>query len=283
LDRLNQIRLPLDGTYDYKYDGSGVTVFILDTGIRLSHVELSEISVTCGFNAIESENCDDLFGHGTHVAGSVASKTYGVAKKANLVAVKVLDKRGSGSYAGIIAGIDYVMEQKVANPDTPMVINMSINGSTSDSVNEATEQAVNAGIVVVVAAGNSKTDACNSTPAGVEKVITVGASEIQSKFFRENDRRAQYSNYGSCVDIFALGTRVESLSAADDTGTAVMSGTSMASPHVAGAAALYLQKDPTMTPAEVRSAMINDATNYQMMWLYQRQSPNKLLNTKNID
>lgn len=260
----------------------------MDTGIRSSHVELSDVSAICGFNAIQDETCDDLRGHGTHVAGIVASKTYGVAKQVNLVSVKVLDRSGNGDITGAIAGLDYIIAQKLDKPDTPMVVNMSLAGDLDASFNEATAKAVDAGIVVVVAAGNDSSDACYGSPASVKTAITVGAAEKASGssgflWMKTRDVRASYSNYGPCVDIFAWGTKVVSLGITSDTATASKSGTSMSCPHVSGAAALYLQRDPTLRPAHVTTAMMIDASSRQLIWKYQNQSPNKMLNTKHID
>lgn len=295
LDRLNQRSLPLDGNYDYAYDGAGVTVFIFDTGIRASHVELAAVNVTCGFNAVahEEASCDDLGGHGTHVAGSVASTTYGVAKRVQLVSVKVLNRYGNGAYSGVLAGLEYVIQQKQANPDRPMVINMSLGGSRSDAINDAIHTAVTQyGIVVVVAAGNAESDACLSSPSSASEAITVGAAQAASAggilsqwlffFLPKRDRRAAYSNYGPCVDLFAWGTSVSSLGIANDKDVTVKSGTSMAAPYVAGAAALYLHRNPSWTPEQVRTAMMDDASTETLMRPYQQDSPNRMINTQNI-
>jgi aqualysin 1 len=292
LDRINQKQLPLDGTYDYVYDGKGVTVFVVDTGIRATHVELSSISVTCGYTAFPAEGCDDMNGHGTHVAGSIASRTFGVAKKANLVNVKVLDKNGGGTFGTLLAGLDYIIQQKQQNPFTPMVANLSLSGGKSDSLNDAVNAAVQAGIILVVAAGNDDVNACQVSPAGANLPITVGASHQASStgilafvsllFSRRRDRRASFSNFGSCVDIYTWGVQVQSLGISSPTAVVYKTGTSMATPHVTGAAAIYLSRNPNMTAAEVKTVLIQDASTQQLQWLHQKGSPNRILNTQNI-
>jgi aqualysin 1 len=200
LDRIDQKSLPLDQTYEYRSDGNGVKVFVIDTGVRKTHIDFQGREPICGFDAFGSANgaqgCVDDNGHGTHVAGIVGGKRSGVAKNVSLISVKALGADGSGSWASIIAGIDHVIGEKIANPDTPMVINMSIGGMVVLSLNQAVESAVDAGVVVVVAAGNENNDACLSSPASVRKAITVGAST-------EQDQRAFFSNYGACLDLFA--------------------------------------------------------------------------------
>jgi subtilisin family serine protease len=203
-----------------------------------------------------------------------------VAKNAALVGVKVLDSNGSGSNSDVIAGIDYVVEQKKANPSTPMIINMSLGGFHANSLNEVVDRAVDAGVVTVVAAGNNGRNACLFSPASASKAITVGASTISNWFDR--DRRAEYSNFGQCVDIFAPGSGIRSAFARDDEDVAELSGTSMASPHVAGAAALVLQKNPTMSPDQVKQALVDGATKGKLMRIFNRWTPNLILNTANI-
>jgi subtilisin family serine protease len=298
LDRINQKSLPLDGVYDYAYDGRGVKVFVLDSGVKADHVEFSDISVTCGFNAMAAEepSCDDLNGHGTHVAGSIASRTFGVAKRATIVSVKIVNKDGAGTFASVLAGLDYVLAQKLANPTTPMVVNMSIAGGRIDSANDAVNAVADAGVVIVAAAGNANGDACQASPASATGAIAVGASRpvsptATSGFFHtllsrfiptRGDRRAEFSNYGTCVDLFAYGVGVVSLGRGSTTELATKSGTSMSSPHVAGAAALYLSRNPSLTAAQVKQLLLQDASAQQMMMRYQMESPNLTLNTKNV-
>jgi subtilisin family serine protease len=205
LDRIDQFSTPLDGAYTYDWDGSGVTVFILDSGIRTTHVEF-EGRATCGFdffnpNVTSPDRCRDVYSHGTHVAGIVAGRTDGVAKNANVVAVKVMDDNGDGSDSSVLAGMDYVLQQKQEHPDTPMVVNMSFLGALDSRFNKAVARLVNAGIVVVAAVGNYRKNACLFSPGSSRKVLTVGATMYNAKLQR--DRATNFSNYGSCVDIYA--------------------------------------------------------------------------------
>ncbi len=252
LDRIDQSNLPLDDTYEYTYTGAGVQVYIFDSGIRKSHEDFGG-RATCGINLISTETCTDLNFHGTHVAGTVGGTISGVAKGVQLVDVKVLDKSGRGSFSGILTGLEYVIAQKQNNPTIPMVINMSLGGNVVlPEVEDAIDDAVNAGIVVVVAAGNSALDACEQTPAYVSSAVTTGASNM-------DDTRADFSNFGDCVDIYAPGVDIVSAYYTGDDEYAYASGTSMAAPHIAGVAALYLEVNPTWTPAQVWNAMRDDA------------------------
>ncbi|GAX26484.1 hypothetical protein FisN_23Lh009 [Fistulifera solaris] len=249
LDRIDQTSLPLDGTYEYDYDGTGVKVYILDTGIRSTHQELVG-RVTCGQNFVIGEDCGDSNGHGTHVAGTVGGLTVGVAKNVNLVTVKVFGFDGSAEFSTIINAIEFVIAD---SPGSLKVINMSLGGpGRFTEFEEVIDDAVAAGIVVVVAAGNEATQACNASPSYVPSAITVGASDIF-------DAVAVFSNHGSCVDIFAPGVDVYSAYWFDDDAYAILGGTSMAAPAVAGTAALYLQANPTWTPDQVWNAMRDDA------------------------
>lgn len=249
LDRIDQRDLPLIGTYVYNADGTGVRSYILDTGILPSHVDFGG-RVTSGFTAIsDGRGTSDCNGHGTHVAGTVGGTTWGVAKNTQLVAVRVLNCRGSGTTSGVIAGVDWV----TANHVKPAVANMSLVGGASSTLDNAVSNAVAAGVTFVVAAGNSNANACNYSPARAASAITVGATT-------STDARASYSNFGSCLDIFAPGSAITSAWYTSTTSTNTISGTSMASPHVAGAAALYLQGTPGASPASVASALTGNAT-----------------------
>ncbi len=251
LDRIDQRGSALNNTYTYTEDGTGVSVYVVDTGILYGHVDFGGRAVF-GYDAIgglanPGSDCD---GHGTHVAGTVGGATWGVAKNATLVAVRVLDCSGSGSWSGVLAGVDWITQ----NGSTPGVVNMSLGGSGSNSTLEnAITNSINAGFTYAIAAGNSNADACNYTPARTPAAITVGSTT-------SSDARSSFSNFGSCVDVFAPGSSIVSTYYTSTTATATLSGTSMASPHVAGVAALYLQANPSATPADVRNAIVGGAT-----------------------
>jgi subtilisin family serine protease len=266
LDRADQRALPLNKAFTAG-NAANVTAYVLDTGIRTSHSEFGGRARN-GYDFIDDDAvANDCNGHGTHVAGTVGGRTYGVAKDVKLVGVRVLDCNGSGSYSAIIAGIDWVTKHAVK----PAVANMSIGGSVSSSLNAAVTRSIAAGVTYAVAAGNDNRDACRQSPAAAPNAITVAASDSR-------DVRASFSNYGKCVDIFAPGVKITSASYRSDTGTAVMSGTSMASPHVAGAAALVLGAHPAYTPAQVRDALVNNATT-GLISSPGSGSPNKLMYT----
>ena len=251
LDRIDQRALPLDGNVTRRQTGLGVTTYIIDTGVYAGHSEFIG-RVATGFSAVSDGNgTDDCQGHGTHVAGTVAGSTYGVAPQATVVPVRVLDCSGSGSTAGVIAGIDWMIAHHTAG--TPAVANLSLGGGYSPAMNEAVARAVADGIVMAVAAGNENEDACGVSPASEASAMTVGATEA-------NDARAYYSNFGSCVDIFAPGSSIVSAGTSSPTARRSLSGTSMATPHVAGAAALLLEVTPALTPAAVASALSISAT-----------------------
>jgi subtilisin family serine protease len=253
LDRVDQRSRPLSTTFSYTRTGSGVTAYIIDTGLRLGHNEFGGRAVS-GFDAIDGGSADDCNGHGTHVGGTVGGKTYGVAKKVKLVAVRVLDCTGAGTWSGVIAGIDWV----TANRSGPSVANLSLGGPVNSSVDYAVKRMIAAGVATAIAAGNGDAygfaqDACRSSPARVLGAMTIGASN-------KSDAKAPWSNYGSCVDWFAPGVGITSAWHTGDAATSTISGTSMATPHTAGVAALYLQGSPGATPLQVRDALFGKLT-----------------------
>jgi subtilisin family serine protease len=266
LDRVDQRTLPLNATFTYADSAPAVTAYIIDTGIRLSHTDFTG-RVRSGYDAVDGGAADDCNGHGTHVAGTVGGTTYGVAKRVRLVAVRVLGCDGSGTNSGVIAGMDWV----VATAQKPAVANMSLGGGYSAATNSAIGRLTAANVFVAVAAGNSGQDACRSSPASAPSATTVAAST-------KTDARASYSNWGSCVDLYAPGSGITSAWYQNDTQTNTISGTSMASPHVAGAAALHLAARPTDTPANVDAALKGRATP-NVITGNRRDTPNLLLFT----
>jgi subtilisin family serine protease len=264
LDRIDQRARPLNGTYTYPNTAGNVHAYIIDTGIRFSHNDFGG-RATSGYDAVDGGSADDCNGHGTHVSGTVGGSTYGVAKSVSLVAVRVLDCSGSGSISGVIAGINWV----TSNAIKPAVANMSLGGSASTSLDSAVTRSITAGITYAVAAGNNNGNACSTSPARVATAITVGATT-------NTDARASYSNYGSCLDLFAPGSSITSDWYSSNTATNTISGTSMASPHTAGAAALVLSAHPAYTPAQVRDSLVNSATT-NVVTSPGTSSPNRLL------
>jgi subtilisin family serine protease len=251
LDRIDQRDLPLSGTYSYTATGAGVRAYIVDTGVRPDHVDFGG-RVTSGYTAISDGNgTNDCNGHGTHVAGTVAGTTWGVAKAATVVPVRVLDCGGSGTWSGVIAGMDWIAANHSAG--APGVANMSLGGGAISSVDDAVQRVINKGVSVVVAAGNSNANACNYSPARAPHAITVGASV-------STDARASYSNFGTCLDLFAPGSSIRSAWYTSTTATNTISGTSMAAPHVAGAAALILEGTSGVAPAQVTENILAAAT-----------------------
>jgi subtilisin family serine protease len=267
LDRSDQRSRPLNGTYVYNWTGSGVRAYIIDTGINTSHTQFGG-RASASYDAIgDGRNGQDCNGHGTHVAGTVGGSTYGIAKSVSLRAVRVLNCSGSGTNSGVIAGVDWVR----ANRQLPAVANMSLGGGASSALDTAVNNAINSGVTFVVAAGNSNANACNYSPARVAAAITVGSTT-------STDARSSFSNYGTCVDIFAPGSSITSAWYSSTTATNTISGTSMASPHVAGAAALYLQANPGASNATVRNALVNGST-ANVVTGAGTGSPNRLLYT----
>lgn len=252
LDRLDQTDLPLDGSYTYATKAEGVTAYIVDTGINTLHQEFGG-RARWGANAVFTESATDCNGHGTHVAGTVGGATYGVAKGVSLVAVKVADCRGEATLSAITGGIDWMVRDSLKSPNVPAVANMSLGGGYSFTLNRAVTRAIASGITFTVAAGNSSRDACTGSPAGVPQAVTVGATDVY-------DRRASFSDYGSCVDLSAPGVAITSAWKGSTTALARASGTSMAAPHAAGVAALVLAEGlasggPRRTPAQVAETL----------------------------
>ena len=253
LDRIDA-RSGLDGTYTYANDGTGVTAYIIDTGLRYTHSEFGT-RASFGYDSFGGDG-SDCNGHGTHVGGTVGGTVYGVAKKVKLVAVRVLDCGGSGTWSGVIAGMDWATGDHAAG--TPAVANMSLGGGANSSVDAATQRMIDDGIATAVAAGNGNLagiaqDACKSSPARVVDAMTIGATD-------NTDTKTSWSNYGKCVDWFAPGRSITSAWYESDTQTSTISGTSMATPHVAGVAALYLQGNPGASALQTRNALYDLTT-----------------------
>jgi subtilisin family serine protease len=266
LDRIDQASLPLSGTYTYPDSaGSGVTAYVIDTGVRITHQQISG-RAAYGYDAVDGDTtAADGNGHGTHVATTIAGSTYGVAKKAKIVAVRVLDNNGSGTTAGVIAGVDWVTR----NHSGPSVANLSLGGGASATLDTAVRNSIASGVTYAVAAGNSSANASSYSPARVTEALTVGATT-------STDARASYSNYGSVLDIFAPGSSITAGWHTGDSATNTISGTSMATPHVAGAAAVYLADHASATPAQVATALVNGATSGKVT-SPGSGSPNRLL------
>ena len=250
IDRIDQHSLPLNDSYTYPNNGSGVTAYIIDTGIRFDHTDFGGRATT-GYDAVTSGgDASDCNGHGTHVSGTVGGATYGVANGVSLVAVRVLGCNGSGTTSGVVAGIDWV----TAHHSAKAVANMSLGGGASATLDDAVTRSINSGVTYAVAAGNDNMSACNTSPARTPAALTVGATD-------RNDARASFSNYGSCVDIGAPGVSITSAWNTSATAMNTISGTSMATPHVTGAAAVFVSAQTTTpTPAAVAAALINGST-----------------------
>ncbi|MCC7249837.1 MAG: S8 family peptidase [Lysobacter sp.] len=247
IDRIDQRYRPLNGSYTYDFTGAGVHAYIIDSGLNVTHTEFAG-RVGGGADFIGG-GVNDCNGHGTHVAGTVAGATWGVAKSAIVHPVRVFSCSGGSAWSTIIAGIDWV----AANRQLPAVANMSLGGDATASVDAAVDNLINRGVTVVVSAGNNSADACIKSPARARRAITVGSTDI-------DDNRSSFSNYGTCVDLFAPGGSITSAWYTSNTASATISGTSMASPHVAGVAALYLQANPGASPATVVAEVVGKST-----------------------
>lgn len=267
LDRIDQRARPLNSSYAYDATGEGVTAYIIDSGVRATHSEFGG-RVAAGYSAIrDGLSTSDCNGHGTHVAGTVGGMTYGVAKGVTLKPVRVLDCQGTGSISGVIAGIDWV----TANNTGPAVANLSLGGPASAALDAAVQRSLNAGVTYAVAAGNQGSNACSFSPARVSAALTVGSST-------SGDTRSRFSNLGACLDLFAPGSDIRSAWHTADTASTMISGTSMAAPHVAGVAALYLQRHPGASPATVSAALVDGATSNALTGVG-AGSPNRLLHS----
>ncbi|MGC4764951.1 S8 family peptidase [Micromonospora sp. DT46] len=271
LDRIDQRALPLNSSYTYPNTASNVHAYIIDTGIRFSHSDFGGRAVS-GYDAVDGGSADDCNGHGTHVAGTVGGSAYGVAKGVQLVGVRVLNCQGSGTNAGVIGGVDWV----TANAVKPAVANMSLGGGANASLDTAVRNSINSGVSYGLAAGNdSGGNACNTSPARTAEGITVGSTT-------NTDARSSFSNIGTCLDIFAPGSSITSAWYTNDTATNTISGTSMATPHVVGVAALVASANPAWTPQQVRDYLVNNATS-NVVTNPGTGSPNKLLYVVNGD
>ncbi|MEB8339211.1 S8 family peptidase [Streptomyces endophyticus] len=250
LDRIDQADTAGDGKYTYPDSaGEGATAYVIDTGVRISHKDFGG-RASHGFDAVDNDDsADDGNGHGTHVAGTIAGEAHGVAKKAKIVAVRVLDDQGSGTTEQVVAGIDWVTE----NHQGPSVANMSLGGGVDEALDAAVKKSIDSGVTYAVAAGNESTDAAQSSPARVPEAITVASST-------KDDEQSDFSNYGSVVDIYAPGSDITSDWNTGDDATNTISGTSMATPHVVGAAAVYLAGHKDAAPADVAKALTDGAT-----------------------
>ena len=267
LDRVDQRTVPLNTAYNYAATGSGVHVYVIDTGIKPTHVEFGG-RATADYDTIaDGQNGVDCHGHGTHVAGTIGGTNYGVAKNVRLHGVRVLGCNGTGTVGTAVAGIDWV----TANHISPAIANMSMGTVASTLLDFVVQSSISSGVTYVVAAGNSNIDACGVSPARAPNAITVGASDM-------SDNRASFSNHGSCVDLFAPGVSITSAWSWSNTATNVASGTSMSSPHVAGTVALYFEQHPTATPAQAASTILGEATSGIMSGV-DAASPNLLVFT----
>jgi len=267
LDRIDQRDLPLSNSYTYNFDGTGVHAYVIDTGIRTTHNDFGG-RASGDFTSINDGNgANDCNGHGTHVAGTVGGSAHGIAKNVRLHAVRVLSCSGSGTTSGVIAGVDFVAQNHI----DPAVANMSLGGGASSSLDSAVNNAVNAGVFFAVAAGNENQNACNVSPARAANAYTVASSTI-------SDARSSFSNFGTCVEIFAPGSSITSAWSTSNSATNTISGTSMASPHVAGAAALLLDETSSLSPSQIAQTLTDNATSGRLSGIGSG-SPNLLLFT----
>ena len=271
LDRADQRDLPLDKKYEASTTADNVNVYVIDTGIYAGHKDFGDRASVGTDTVGDGQNGVDCMGHGSHVAGTIAGTTYGLAKGAKVIGVRVLDCQGSGSTESVIAGIDWVTK----NAKKPAVANMSLGGGADDALDAAVKASVASGVTYAVAAGNESADACQGSPAREPSAITVGATDDQ-------DQKATFSNWGKCVDLFAPGVDITSVGITDPEATAKMSGTSMATPHVAGGVALYLADHPDATPADVAKALVDTSTP-DKVGDPGTGSPNKLLFVGKVD
>jgi subtilisin family serine protease len=271
IDRIDQANLPLDTRYYGLADGSTVTAYVVDTGIRGTHTEFTGRLLPGFAGVADGQGTNDCNGHGTHVGGTIGGAVLGVAKKVNVVPVRTLGCENSGTLDAFLAGVDWV----IANKQPRSVANMSVAfNPPNTTVDNKVRALINAGVTVIVSAGNRTTDACTQSPARVPEAITVAAID-------KADARAAFSNYGTCVDLFAPGVDILSASYTGDTLARLISGTSQATPHVAGVAALYLSTHPTATPAQIAAALISGTVPNKVTDI--QGSPNRLLSVKVVD
>jgi subtilisin family serine protease len=272
LDRIDQRGAEVNGKYTYGSKGTGVRVYVLDTGVRIAHRQFGG-RASNGYDFVSRDGvAQDGHGHGTHVAGIIAGSTFGVAKNAKIVAVRVLNNQGSGTWEQVIQGVDWVTRKAVR----PAVANMSLGGLNYGPVNAAVARSIRSGVSYTLAAGNENTNACTRSPASTPSAITVGSTGTRFGSDPVTDDRSDFSNYGSCLDVFAPGARIKSAWKSSNTSTNTISGTSMASPHVAGVAALFLSNLPTASPSTVRNYLVNNSTR-GVVGVAGRGSPNRLL------
>lgn len=271
LDRIGEHYLPMDAKYSYTYTGYKIRTYIIDTGIQASHAQFGGRALAVYDSVGDGQNGVDCMGHGSHVAGTIAGTNFGLAKGAKIFGVRVLDCNGSGSTESVVAGIEWV----TANAKKPAVANMSLGGGADAALDAALKASIDKGITYAVAAGNDSADACGGSPAKEPAAITVGATD-------DKDAKANFSNWGKCVDLFAPGVDVESVGITSPDSTAKMSGTSMATPHVAGGIALYLSANPEAKPADVATALIGASTP-DKVGDPGTGSPNKLLFVGKVD